>query len=152
MAVGIHPLQVEVIPTHNVMLVPQFLSCALCLALSLSPPPPPYINRQALTEVSVLSDVLQIILRHPQYISLLPLNERANKPDTVPPAYQYIVKKKALSVAAGILRKGTSSLSKSSSRGEREFHYALLNLRQRWRLRRMPNGTIQGDLSYRSGS
>ena len=143
------------------MLTPQFLSPSPPPPLSLSPslPPslplslsPPYINRQALTEVSVLSDVLQIILRHPQYISLLPVNERANKPDTVPPAYQYIVKKKALSVAAGILRKGTSSLSKSSSRGEREFHDALLNLRQRWRLRRMPNGTIQGDLSYRSGN
>ena len=122
------------------------------LSLSLSLPLPSRITRQALTEVSVLSDVLQIVLHHPQYITLLPLNERANKPDTVSPAYQYIVKKKALSVAAGILRKGTLSLNKSSSRGEQEFHRALLNLRQRWRLRRMPNGAIQGDLSYKSGA
>ena len=112
---------------------------------------PIMLHRQALTEVSVLSDVLQIVLHHPQYITLTPLNERANKPDTVSPAYQYVVKKKALSVAASILRRGTSSLNKSSSRGEQEFHRALLELRQRWRLRRLPNGAIQGDLSYNSG-
>ena len=99
----------------------------------------------------MLTDVLQIVLHHPQYVTLLPLNERANKPDTVSPPYQYIVKKKALSVAGGILRRGTASLNKSSSRGEREFHRALLDLRQRWRLRRLPNGAIQGDLSYLSG-
>ena len=99
----------------------------------------------------MLTDVLQVVLHHPQYVTLLSLNERANKPDSASPAYQYIVKKKALAVAAGILRRGTSSLSKSSSRGEKEFHRALLDLRQRWRLRRLPNGAIQGDLSYVSG-
>ena len=110
-----------------------------------------FVYRQALTEISVLSDVLQIVLHHPQYITLLPLSEKSCKPDTASTAYQYIVKKKALSVAAGILRRGTSSLTKSSSHGEKEFHKALLDLRQRWRLRRLPNGTIQGDLSYISG-
>ena len=110
-----------------------------------------FVHRQALTEINVLSDVLQIILHHPQYITLLPLSEKSCKPDIASTVYQYIVKKKALSVAAGILRRGTSSLIKSSSHGEKEFHKALLDLRQRWRLRRMPNGTIQGDLSYISG-
>ena len=57
----------------------------------------------------------------------------------------------ALGVAAGILRKGTQSLSRVSSHGEREFHRALLAMRQRWRLRRVPNGAIQGDISYHSG-
>lgn len=55
-------------------------------------------------------------------------------------------------MAAGILRRGTESLSKVSSHGEREFHKALSNLRQRWRLRRTPQGTIVGDLSYLSGN
>ena len=99
----------------------------------------------------MLSDVLQLVLHHPQYITLLTLTERAHKPDCATPAYQYIVKKKALAVAANILRRGTSSLTKSSSHGEREFHKALLDLRQRWRLRRLPTGAIQGDLSYISG-
>lgn len=110
------------------------------------------VHRQALTEISVLTDVLQISLHHPQYVTLVPLNDKVNKPDSVSPAYQYIVKKKALSVAAGILRKGTSSLTKASSHGEREFHRALLEMRHRWRLRRLPNGMIQGDLSYTSGT
>lgn len=57
----------------------------------------------------------------------------------------------ALSVAASILRSGTKSLLKASSHGEREFHKALSNLRQRWRLRRTPHGSIVGDLSYLSG-
>ena len=55
-------------------------------------------------------------------------------------------------MAAGILRRGTESLSKVSSHGEREFHKALSSLRQRWRLRRTPQGTIVGDLSYLSGN
>ena len=54
-------------------------------------------------------------------------------------------------MAAGILRNGTKSLLKASSHGEREFHKALSSLRQRWRLRRTPHGSIVGDLSYLSG-
>lgn len=57
----------------------------------------------------------------------------------------------SLGVAAGILSRGTAALSKASSREEREFHKALSQLRQRWKVRRAHNGTIVGDLSYYSG-
>ena len=53
----------------------------------------------------------------------------------------------ALSVAAGILRSGTKTLSKISSKSEREFHKTLLQLRERWKLRRTPTGIV-GDLSF----
>ena len=48
--------------------------------------------RQALTEVSVLSDVLQIVHNHRQYLSLDPVY--VNKRYTLPPSYQYQIKKK----------------------------------------------------------
>ena len=67
------------------------------------------------------------------------------------PAYQYLVKKKSLSLAAEILQKGTKSLSLSTTDKEKEFHKALSSLRQRWRLKRIGSGAIIGDLSYHSG-
>ena len=105
--------------------------------------------RQALTEVSVLSDVLLISRHHRQYFALDPVF--ASPLANAPPSYQYIVKKKSLGVAAGILRKGTASLSRSSTLKEKEFHKALSAMRQRWKLRRTAGGAIVGDLSYHSG-
>ncbi|XP_064403899.1 mediator of RNA polymerase II transcription subunit 17-like [Halichondria panicea] len=104
--------------------------------------------KQALTEISVLSDVLQIIQHHRQYIALDPV---LSNPTTAPsPVQQYIVKKKSLEKAGKILQAGTATLSKSSTRGEVEFHQALSNMRKRWRLRRLPSGVIVGDLGYHS--
>ena len=105
--------------------------------------------RMALTEVSVLSDVIQIVQHQQKYVAL---NQVVVPPTTtITPAYQHVVKKKALSVGAGILRKGVDSLSVSLTDREREFHRAIALLRQRWRLKRVGSGMIVGDLSYRSG-
>lgn len=100
--------------------------------------------KQALTEVSVLSDLLQITQNHRQYLVLDPVV--APQPTSVSPTFQYLAKKKALNVAAGILRSGTKTLSKISSKNEREFHKTLLQLRERWKLRRTPTGIV-GDLA-----
>ena len=67
------------------------------------------------------------------------------------PVQQYIVKKRSLEKAGEILQRGTLALSKSSARGEKEFHQTLSVMRKRWRLRRMASGVIVGDLSYLSG-
>ena len=106
--------------------------------------------RQALTEISVLSDVLQITQNHRQYVALDPV---LSNPMTAPSSsQQYIVKKKSLERAAAILHRGTTALSKTSIHGEKEFHQTLSIMRRRWRLRRLPNGAIVGDLSYHSGT
>uniref|UniRef100_A0A1X7SL46 Uncharacterized protein n=2 Tax=Amphimedon queenslandica TaxID=400682 RepID=A0A1X7SL46_AMPQE len=103
--------------------------------------------RQALTEVSVLSDVLQIVHNHHQYLSLDPVY--VNKKYTLPPSYQYQIKKKALDVASKILRKGAEPFKRLSSQTDHKFYRALYDLRRRWILRRTANG-VSGDLSYRS--
>lgn len=107
------------------------------------------ICRQALTEISVLSDVIQIAQHQQKYVALDPVVTSPS--GSASPAYQYFVKKKALCLAAEILQKGTKSLSLSSTEKEREFHKALSSLRERWRLKRMGSGAIVGDLSYHSG-
>jgi mediator of RNA polymerase II transcription subunit 17 len=102
--------------------------------------------KQALTEVSVLSDVLNIIQSNRQYISLDRIySERA----TLPPLYQYNIKKKALEVAAGILKRGAEPFKRSRSHGDYEFHKTLHDLRKRWILRRTLSN-VCGDLSYHS--
>ncbi len=107
-----------------------------------------YLFRQALTEVSVLSDVIQIAQHQKKYVAMDPVVAPPSGGAT--PAYQYILKKRALGLAANILRKGATSLSQSSSDKEKEFHRALSSLRQRWRLKRIGSGAIVGDLSYHS--
>lgn len=66
------------------------------------------------------------------------------------PVQQLLVKKKALEKAGEVLRQGTATLSKNSTRGDVEFHQALSIMRRRWRLRRL-NGVIVADLGYHSG-
>jgi len=106
--------------------------------------------RMALTEASVLSDVIQIVQHQQKYVAL---NQVVAYPtSTTTPTYQYVVKKRSLGVAADILRRGMESLSVSSTDREREFHRAIAFLRQRWRLKRVGSGIVVGDLSYRSGS
>lgn len=103
----------------------------------------------ALTEASVLSDVIQIVQHQQKYVAL---NQVVSLPTTsTTPTYQFVTKKRALGVAAEILRKGMDSLSVSSTDREREFHRAIAFLRQRWRLKRVGSGVVVGDLSYRSG-
>lgn len=105
--------------------------------------------RQALTEVSVLSDVIQIAQHQQKYVAMDPV--MASFTGAASPAYQYLVKKKSLGLAAEILQKGTKSLSLSTTDKEKEFHKVLSSLRQRWRLKRIGSGAILGDLSYHSG-
>jgi hypothetical protein len=102
--------------------------------------------KQALTEVSVLADVLHILHDHRHYMAMDTVAPRP--PPSLPLAFQYLVKKKALARAAEILKRGTEALTHSSSREERAFHRALAELRRRWRVRRAPNGNILGDLGY----
>uniref|UniRef100_A0A1X7UHA7 Uncharacterized protein n=1 Tax=Amphimedon queenslandica TaxID=400682 RepID=A0A1X7UHA7_AMPQE len=84
--------------------------------------------KQTLTEVSVLSDVLQIVHNHHQYLSLDPVY--------------------ALDIASKILRKGAEPLKRLSSQTDHKFYRALYDLRRRWILHRTANG-VKGDLSYR---
>ncbi|CAI8041490.1 Mediator of RNA polymerase II transcription subunit 17 [Geodia barretti] len=105
--------------------------------------------KQALTEVSVLADMLHILHDHRHYMAMDTVAPRPTP--SLPLAFQYIVKKKALARAAEILKRGTEALTHSSSREERAFHRALAELRRRWRVRRAPNGNILGDLGYSTG-
>ena len=61
---------------------------------------------------------------------------------------------KALSSAASILTSGAERLRKSqeaaAKRTTPNFHYELLKLRSKWRLKKVGN-TILGDLSFKSG-
>lgn len=106
--------------------------------------------RQALTETSVLSDVIQIVQHQKMYVAMDPV-VLTTPSGSASPAYQYFAKKKALGLAAGILQRGTNSLSQSSTKKEKEFHKAISLLRQRWRLKRIGSGALIGDLSYYSG-
>uniref|UniRef100_A0A1X7UHV1 Uncharacterized protein n=1 Tax=Amphimedon queenslandica TaxID=400682 RepID=A0A1X7UHV1_AMPQE len=107
----------------------------------------PKTKKPTLTEVSVLSDVLQIVHNHHQYLSLDPVY--VNKKYTLPPSYRYQIKKKVLDVGSKILRKGAEPLKRLSSQTDHKFYRALYDLRRRWILRRTANG-VSGDLSYRS--
>lgn len=80
MAVGVHPLKTEVSKQQRVIML--FSSSSFLV----------YSSRQALTEVSVLSDVLQIAHGHQDYVTLDQVVAQPSPP--VPSTYQYIVKKK----------------------------------------------------------
>ena len=59
-----------------------------------------------------------------------------------------------MSGAAVVLVNGADRLKKGqvdvANRGQNDFHFELLKLRQNWRLKKTGK-TILGDLSYRSG-
>uniref|UniRef100_UPI00358E450F mediator of RNA polymerase II transcription subunit 17 n=1 Tax=Myxine glutinosa TaxID=7769 RepID=UPI00358E450F len=106
--------------------------------------------RAALTEVSVLHDVLAVV-REKKYMSLAPVAQDPPLPKQV---LQFVTKKKALAGAAGILLRGAEHLVRSASesgeqRRQRDFTAELLRLRQHWKLRRSRDKVL-GDLSYRS--
>ncbi|KAK4300045.1 hypothetical protein Pmani_017759 [Petrolisthes manimaculis] len=110
--------------------------------------------RQALTEVSVLHDLLAVVKpKPPQYMVLDPV--QADPPE--PKAYiQFLSLKKSLQAAGTILLNGAERLRTSQAEMGRpgrvvgqDFHIELLRLRQNWRLKKV-GSTILGDLSYRS--
>ncbi|CAH0702586.1 unnamed protein product [Spodoptera exigua] len=105
--------------------------------------------RNALTEVSVLADVLSIA-KEKRYMVLDPV-----QPEQVEsrPMVQVYGRKKALGAAAAVLLAGVERLRASETmrmtRNMPDFHIDLLRLRQNWRLKKVSN-TIVGDLSYRT--
>lgn len=106
--------------------------------------------RSALTEVSVLLDVLNIA-KEKRYMVLDAVSQ--DPPETKLVA-TLLAKKKALSAAAAIILNGAERLRASQVEAGRnrqvtDFHLELLHMRQLWRLKKVGN-TILGDLSYRS--
>ncbi|CAN8000590.1 unnamed protein product [Ixodes hexagonus] len=107
--------------------------------------------RNALTEVSVLCDVLNIA-KQKHYMVLDPVSQ---EPAEHKPVAMLVAKKKALASAAAIILNGAECLRASQaeaagrSRLMPDFHAELLHMRQNWRLKKV-GGTILGDLSYRS--
>lgn len=74
--------------------------------------------------------------------------------DDTKPIVQVYSRKKAISQAAQVLLGGAERLrnahSEQRSRNASDFHIELLRLRQNWRLKKVSNGAIIGDLSYRT--
>ncbi|OWR49327.1 mediator of RNA polymerase 2 transcription subunit 17 [Danaus plexippus plexippus] len=105
--------------------------------------------RNALTEVSVLADVLSIA-KEKRYMVLDPIQA---DPIESRPMVQVYGRKKALSAAGAVLLNGVERLRASETmrmtRNMPDFHIDLLRLRQNWRLKKVSN-TIVGDLSYRT--
>lgn len=107
--------------------------------------------RHALTEVSVLCDVLTIA-KQKHYMVLDPVSQ---DPPEHKPVAMLIAKKKALASAAAIILNGAECLRASQADAANrnrlvpDFHAELLHMRQNWRLKKVGN-TILGDLSYRS--
>ena len=118
----------------------------------------------ALIEMNVLVDVMSIA-QNKQNINV-PKDGGGENPDAnrylmydiavkdseqFKPSYQMLTKKKALSAAAKILCNGADRLEKASNdaSSQANFHLELLNLRKRWRLRRVGE-KIFGDLSYKT--
>ena len=89
MAMGVYTLKTEV-SLKNGRICKIILACisykVICLQRFV------YIFRQALTEISVLSDVLQILQNHRNYVVMDPV--MAQPTASVTPGYQYIVTKK----------------------------------------------------------
>ncbi|CAN0089065.1 mediator of RNA polymerase II transcription subunit 17 [Lampetra fluviatilis] len=106
--------------------------------------------RSALTEISVLYDVLNVV-REKKYMTLDPVSLEVLPSRQL---LQFVAKKKTLAGAAQILLRGAERLSRSvaesqEQKRQRDFNAELLKLRQHWKLRKVRD-KILGDLSYRS--
>ncbi|XP_065339577.1 mediator of RNA polymerase II transcription subunit 17 [Cloeon dipterum] len=106
--------------------------------------------RNALTEVSVLADVLSIA-KEKHYMVLDPVPQ---EPPELKPMVQVYARKKALAGAASVLLSGADRLKNLQAEALRnrttpDFHIELLRLRQNFRLKKVSN-SIVGDLSYRT--
>ncbi|XP_068683703.1 mediator of RNA polymerase II transcription subunit 17-like [Montipora foliosa] len=111
--------------------------------------------RKSLTEICVLSDVLNVV-RDKKYLVLDPVSQSQA---TAKPTMSLITKKRSLAKAADILLRGGQRMedavkertdhSLGQGSNAKDFHSELRMLRKRWRLKR--TGTsIMGDLTYRS--
>lgn len=109
--------------------------------------------RHALTETSVLLDLLQIV-KQKHYMVLDPVQQESTPINLFAQAQG---KKKALKNAGEILIEGAARLRKSHeemlqmsmNRTIPQFHNELIELRRTWRLKKAGNA-ILGDLSFRS--
>lgn len=105
--------------------------------------------RSALTEISVLLDVLTIA-KEKSYLVLDPILQESPEQK---PIVNLVAKKKAFVAAASIITQGVEKIRQSKSDATRsmafDFHGELMTMRQNWRLRRA-GASIIGDLSYRS--
>lgn len=110
-----------------------------------------FFNRNALTEVCVLADVLAIA-KEKSYMVLDPVSQESVE---VKPMMQVYARKKALTGAGNLIIHGAQRLQNSQAeltknRSTPDFHIELLRLRQNWRLKKVASSII-GDLSYRTG-
>ncbi|XP_072021675.1 mediator of RNA polymerase II transcription subunit 17-like [Amphiura filiformis] len=115
--------------------------------------------RMALTEMSVLSDILQISrwAKEPPYMVLDPVSQEAPPPVKQVQIIQLVDKKTSLTSAASILLKGAQGMTRPQNvaagtakvNQESEFHAALHRLRLHWRLKKVGNN-ILGDLSFKT--
>ncbi len=117
--------------------------------------------RDALTEMSVLSDVVAVSTKEcgkepsgaPRRYMVLDGPVQAEEPKSKP-YVSLLAKKRSLEAPASILQRGAEHLRSLQSdnaayKHAQEFHVELLRLRQNWRLKKVSN-TILGDLSYRT--
>lgn len=110
-----------------------------------------FFDRNALTEVCVLADVLAIA-KEKNYMVLDPVPQESVE---VKPMMQVYARKKALTGAGNLIIHGAQRLQNSQAeltknRSTPDFHIELLRLRQNWRLKKVASSII-GDLSYRTG-
>ncbi|RUS75973.1 hypothetical protein EGW08_016255 [Elysia chlorotica] len=105
--------------------------------------------KSALTEISVLYDVLNIV-KEKHYMVTDPVSQEA--PELKAPL-QMIAKKKSLVIVCQILNTGSDRLKRvqaeMGSNTPDNFLWELLQLRKHWRLKKVHN-TILGELSYKS--
>ncbi len=113
--------------------------------------------RCALTEISVLSDILHICrwARDPRYMVLDQVSQEQTQSKQI---VQLLDKKKSLSGAASTLQNGATRMmrqpqsttsSPQKTQHHNDFHADLLRLRQHWRLKKVGKN-ILGDLSFRT--
>ncbi|XP_022101290.1 mediator of RNA polymerase II transcription subunit 17-like isoform X2 [Acanthaster planci] len=114
--------------------------------------------RLALTEISVLSDILHISrwAKDPRYMVLDPVSQEQTQSKQI---IQLLDKKKSLAAAASVLQNGAKRMMRQPPAGTtsspqkpqhpNDFHADLLRLRQHWRLKKV-GANILGDLSFRT--
>lgn len=107
--------------------------------------------RSALTEVTVLLDVLSIA-KQKKYLVFDPVTPETNY-DQRPHYASIVAKKRALNSVSLILRNGAERLTATSDSNRNlsnDFHSQLMEMRHNWRMKKAGN-SIVGDLSFRSG-
>lgn len=102
----------------------------------------------ALTEMCVLSDVLNIV-KEKRYLTLDPVSSDTPQEEKLP-LYYIMRKKKALNDAGQLLIHQAHLLDISIQHAKStNFHLELMQLRQNWKVKKLANNVI-GDLSYKT--